>query len=315
MLHSIMTTPYLNNNKHIECDVKTIKESPQLFDDYIIIEQIGSGSFGEVYLAEYKKGGYVAVKIEDRKKAQRVYNEYKIYKSLQRSNFGIGIPKIHDYLQSPDYNIMVMQLLGPNLEDLFNDNNRKFGLPTVFMLAKQLMYLLKRLHSSGYIHRDIKPNNFLIGRNNNTDQLYIMDFGLSKKYIINGNHMKFRNGRSLIGTARYASLNMHLGFEPSRRDDLESIGYMLVYFIKGILPWQGIKKQPGKFNHIEAIGEVKMCTSLNTLCENIPDCFKEYLSYCRKLKFDDTPDYDYLIKLFVDEYKKLNIVPCFEWIK
>lgn len=313
-----MTTQYPNNkyssNKSIKISNETPKESSHLFDNYIIIEQIGSGSFGEVYLAEHPGGGHVAIKIEDRKKAQRVYNEYKIYRSLHRSHFGIGIPKIYDYLQLQDYNIMVMQLLGPNLEDLFNDNNRKFTLSTVFMLAKQMIILLKQLHSAGYIHRDIKPNNFLIGIKN-IHQLYIMDFGLSKKYIMNGNHMKFKNSRSLIGTARYASLNMHLGFEPSRRDDLESVGYMLIYFAKGILPWQGIKKQPGKFNHIEAIGEVKMCTSLNTLCENIPNCFKEYISYCRNLKFNETPDYDYLVNLFVNESIKLNIVPNFEWNK
>lgn len=291
---------------------KEVSQPTQLLNDYVITEQIGSGSFGEVYLAEYKKGGYVAIKVEDRKKAHRVYNEYKIYRQLQRSNFAVGLPKIYDYLQSPDYNIMVMQLLGPSLEDLFNKHNRKFKLTTVFMLAEQLLHLQEQLHRAGYIHRDIKPNNFLIGRDKNTSQVYMMDFGLSKRYISEGKHIKFRDKRSLIGTARYASVNMHLGFEPSRRDDLESVGYMLVYFLKGELPWQGIKKQKDN-NHIEAIGEIKMCTSLEKLCENIPDCFREYLSYCKKLKFEETPDYKYLRELFSNTSNKLNCIPSYEW--
>ncbi|QKF93832.1 serine/threonine-protein kinase [Fadolivirus algeromassiliense] len=289
------------------------KDKPnELLNDYIILEQIGSGSFGEVYLAQYKKGGYVAVKVEDRNKAQRVYNEYKIYRYLHKCDFNIGLPKIYDYLQSPYYNIMVMQLLGPNLEDLFNKYNRKFKLSTVFHLSEQLIFLLKQLHSAEYIHRDIKPNNFLIGRDKSINQIYMMDFGLSKKYIINNKHIEFKDKRSLIGTARYASINMHMGFEPSRRDDLESVGYMLIYFLKGILPWQGIKKQKGN-EHIEAIGEVKICTSLDDLCKGIPECFKEYISYCRDLKFDEKPDYDYLLNLFKNGSKKLNIKPEFEW--
>jgi serine/threonine protein kinase len=280
-----------------------------LNDDYIIIEQIGSGSFGEVYLAEYKHGGYVAVKVEENKKAQRIYNEYKIYRHLHRSNFEIGLPKIYDFLQLQDYNIMVMQLLGPSLEDIFVKNNRKFTLSTVFAMAPQLIRLLEQLHGAGYIHRDIKPNNFLIGRDKNADQVYIMDFGLSKKYIMNNKHMVFRDKRSLIGTARYASINMHMGFEPSRRDDMESVGFMMVYFLKGSLPWQGIKKQKGN-EHIEAIGEIKLCTSIDKLCEGLPDCFRNYLTYCRKLKFDETPNYDYLTKLFTDDINKST---KFDW--
>jgi casein kinase I family protein HRR25 len=285
-----------------------------LFDNYVILEQIGSGSFGEVYLAQYKYGGYVAVKVEDKKKVQRIYNEYKIYRYLHKSNFNIGLPKIYDFLQSPEYNIMVMQLLGPSLEDLFNKYDRLFNLSTVFLLADQLINLLKQLHNSGYIHRDIKPNNFLIGRDKNKSQIFMMDFGLSKKYVVKNRHIKFRDKRTLIGTARYASVNMHMGFEPSRRDDLESVGYMLVYFLKGSLPWQGLKKQKN-IKHIESIGETKICVGVESLCEGLPNCFRDYISYCRNLKFDETPDYDYLIKLFENSALKMNIEPQFIWIK
>jgi serine/threonine protein kinase len=284
-----------------------------LLDNYIILEQIGSGSFGEVYLAQYRDGGYVAVKVENKHRNQRIYNEYKIYMNLHKSNFNIGLPKIYDYLQSAEYNIMVMQLLGPSLEDLFNKYNRIFKLSTVLPLAIQMVSLLEKLHQAGYIHRDIKPNNFLIGRGKNKSQVYIMDFGLSKRYLIKDKHIKFKDKRNLIGTARYASVNMHMGFEPSRRDDLESVGYILVYFLKGLLPWQGLKKQKN-VKHFDTIGEKKMCVNLDNLCENLPNCFKKYISYCRKIKFDETPDYSYLKKIFEKAIKKNKIEPKFEWL-
>ncbi len=205
-----------------------------------------------------------------------------------------------------------MQLLGPSLEDIFCKYKRKFQISTVLLLGIQLVQLLEQLHNSNFIHRDIKPNNFLIGRDLGKSQIYMMDFGLSKKYITNGKHINFRDNRSLIGTARYASRNMHMGFEPSRRDDLESVGYMLVYFLRKSLPWQGLKKKKG-VNHIEFIGEIKMCTSLDSLTEGLPNCFKLYLDHCRKLKFDETPDYQYLKNLFINCGMELGIEPRFEW--
>lgn len=290
-----------------------------LSESYIFTKKIGAGSFGEVYLAQHKSGIFVAAKVEERGHISRILNEFKIYKYLHKSGFNYGLPKIYEFIQTPYYNIMFMQLLGPSLEDLFIKYGRKFQLPTIFKLADQFLLLLNMLHNAHIIHRDIKPNNFLIGKENK-DELYIMDFGLSKKYINGGKHIEFRNNRSLIGTARYASINMHLGFEPSRRDDLESIGYVLIYFFRGSLPWQGknfrlkqeINKKDG-MNNIDKIGEIKMCTSLDILCYGMPECFKEYLVYCRRLKFDETPDYDYLRSLFHKASIKLNIVPHYEW--
>jgi serine/threonine protein kinase len=299
------------SNKQDHQDIEKHKNE-YLSDDYIIVEKIGSGSFGDVYTARYKHGGYVAAKVEDKSKPPRIYNEYKIYHYLSKLDFKVGLPKIYDFFQTPDYNIMFMQLLGPSLEDLFNKYDRKFTLSTVFMLGIQIVHLLEQLHNSKFIHRDIKPNNFLIGRNYADQQVYIMDFGLSKKYMVDGKHIKFRNKRSLIGTARYASLNMHMGMEPSRRDDLESVGYMLVYFLKGVLPWQGVKKQKN-VDHIEIIGEIKMSTSLDKLCDGLPESFKMYLDYCRKLKFDEQPDYVYMKRLFEIDSSGLNIVPSYEW--
>lgn len=296
-----------NNNT----DTSSSGKSRLLSEDYIIIKKIGSGSFGEVYLAEHKDGGYAAAKVEDKMKPARILNEYKIYKFLNKSGFTVGLPKIYDFIETAGHNIMFMQLLGSSLEDLFNTYNRLFSLQTVLLIATQLIDLLKKLHTCHLIHRDIKPNNFLIGREDK-GQIYMMDFGLSKKYTSKGKHIQFKDNKSLIGTARYASTNMHMGIEPTRRDDLESVGYMLIYFLKGKLPWQGLQKKKGVGN-LEQIGQVKIWTSLNNLCSGLPDCFKDYLTYCKNLRYDQKPNYDYLIKLFNTTAEKMNIEPKFIW--
>ena len=281
-------------------------------ENYIFIDTLGSGSFGEVYLVEYKNGNYMAAKIEERKDQPRIINEFNIYKHLQAKKFVEGIPTVYDFIQGVENNVMIMQLLGPNLEDLFKKYHRKFDYPTVFKMGIQFVELMQQLHEADYIHRDIKPNNFLIGRGFEKKQIHIMDFGLSKKYIINGKHIPFRNEKPLIGTVRYSSRNMHMGIEPSRRDDLESIAYMLIYFLRGSLPWQGLRKTKGT-SHLEVIGECKLSTSIDSLCKGIPSSFREFLEYTMKLKFDETPDYVYMKKLFVEQAKQMNIVPKFIW--
>jgi serine/threonine protein kinase len=282
---------------------------------FMTIKKIGSGSFGEVYTAVDKDGKYVAIKSEEKRKnsQQRILTENRIYQRLKHRGFIDGLPHVYMFIQTSDFNLLVMELLGPSLEDVFNICGRKFNLGTVLNLGCAFMVLMEKLHNTRYIHRDIKPNNFLIGMTDNIDKLYVMDFGLSKQYADPKNkHIEFNSNRSLIGTARYASINMHLGIEPTRRDDLESIGYMLIYFLNGVLPWQGIKKTDNK-DHIEAIGDEKMCVSLKKLCANIPLCFKDYLQYCRNLKFDETPDYKYLYSVFADTQTALQLKPEFEW--
>lgn len=281
---------------------------------YTILDKIGHGSFGEVHIAEKTGGGYVAVKTEERSKPPRVVLEYKIYRYLHKKGFNDGIPKVYDFFQTPLYNIIVMELLGPNLDDLLEKYDMKFDISTVLLLVDKIIVLLQKLHTLGYLHRDIKPNNFLIGRGDSKKELYMMDFGLSKKYVSKeGVHNEYRDGRSLIGTTRYASVNMHRGVEPSRRDDLESVGHMIVYFLKGVLPWQNLKKRDG-MTQIQVVGEVKMSTPLETVCEDIPCCFKKYLSYCRNLKYDETPDYRYLRSLFQDYCVEKSINPKFIWM-
>lgn len=282
-------------------------------DTYQIIKQIGSGSFGEVYSAKNNKGVLSAAKIENKEKSPKLVNEYKIYNYLYKKGLRVGIPKVYSMLETPDYNMMFMQILGPSLEDLFKKYDKQLRVDTVLLIAIQILNSLEQIHNNNYIHRDIKPSNFLIGKDSDKSQIYILDFGLSKRYSNHSTHIPFRNDRSFIGTSRYASTNMHLGYEPSRRDDLVSLGHMLVYFLKGSLPWQGLKKKK-THNHIKTISEVKISTTLDDLCKDIPECFKNYLKYCRKLKFDETPDYKFLNNLFVDYAGKNSISMKFQWV-
>ncbi|CAN1271101.1 Casein kinase 1-like protein 10 [Linum perenne] len=262
--------------------------------------KIGSGSFGELYIAvNVQTGEEVGVKLETVKtKHPQLHYESKIYMILQG---GTGIPELKWFGVEGDYNVMVIDLLGPSLEDLFNYCNRKFSLKTVLMLADQLINRVEYMHSRSFLHRDIKPDNFLMGLGRKANQVYVIDYGLAKKYrdLQTHKHIPYRENKNLTGTARYASVNTHLGVEQSRRDDLESLGYVLMYFLRGSLPWQGLKAGNKKQKY-DKISEKKMLTPIEVLCKSYPSEFTSYFHYCRSLRFDDKPDYAYLKKLFRD---------------
>ncbi|XP_010650105.1 casein kinase 1-like protein 10 isoform X2 [Vitis vinifera] len=262
--------------------------------------KIGSGSFGELYLGiNVQTGEEVAVKLEPVKtKHPQLHYESKLYMLLQG---GTGVPHLKWFGVEGEYNAMVIDLLGPSLEDLFNYCNRKFSLKTVLMLADQLINRVEYMHSRGFLHRDIKPDNFLMGLGRKANQVYIIDYGLAKKYrdFQTHKHIPYRENKNLTGTARYASVNTHLGVEQSRRDDLESLGYVLMYFLRGSLPWQGLKAGTKKQKY-DKISEKKMLTPIEVLCKSYPSEFTSYFHYCRSLRFDDKPDYSYLKRLFRD---------------
>jgi serine/threonine protein kinase len=186
-----------------------------------------------------------------------------------------------------------MGLLGKSLGELFKECRCKFTLKTVLMIADQLLARIEYLHRKNILHRDIKPENFMIGTSQKSNLIFVIDLGLSKKYKDpkTGQHIPFREGKSLLGTARYTSINTHLGIEQSRRDDLEGIAYVLIYFLKGTLPWIGLKAENKKQKH-EAIAEKKMTTRIEDICENLPAEFGNFLNDVRRLDFSDRPDYE-----------------------
>ena len=211
---------------------------------------------------------------------------------------------------------MVLDLLGPSLEDLFNYCGRRFQLKTVLMLADQLLSRLEYVHTKSFIHRDVKPDNFLIGLGKRQSVIHIIDFGLAKKYRDprSHQHIPYRENKNLTGTARYASINTHIGIEQSRRDDLESLGYVLMYFIRGSLPWQGLKANTKKQKY-ERIMDRKMSTSTEQLCKGYATEFRSYFEYCRSLRFEDRPDYAYLKRLFKELFyrKGFQYDNMFDW--
>ena len=195
---------------------------------YKLKRKIGSGSFGDIYLAiNIQNGEEVAVKLESVKaRHPQLLYESKVYKILQG---GVGIPHIRFYGVERDYHCLVMDLLGPSLEDLFNFCSRRFTMKTVLMLADQMIGRIEYIHVKNFIHRDIKPDNFLMGIGRHCNKLFIIDFGLAKKYRDSRTriHIPYRDNKNLTGTARYASINAHMGIEQSRRDDMESLGFFV----------------------------------------------------------------------------------------
>ncbi|KAK7465287.1 serine/threonine protein kinase [Stygiomarasmius scandens] len=276
----------------------------QVVGKYRLSKKIGSGSFGNIYLGiNIITGEQAAIKLESVKaKHPQLNYEYRVYKELAGGH-GVGVPSVRWFGTEGGFNIMVLDLLGPSLEDLFNFCNRKFSLKTVLLLADQLISRIEYIHSRDFVHRDIKPDNFLMGIGKGGNQVNVIDFGLSKKFIHPKTrlHIPYRENKNLTGTARYTSINTHLGVEQSRRDDLESLAYVFMYFLRGTLPWQGLgPKANTKKQKYNLIMEKKMTTPIDLLCRGFPIEFGTFLSYTRALRFDDKPDYSYARNLFRD---------------
>lgn len=269
---------------------------------YTLDKKIGQGSFGDVYIGQNKSSGTcVAIKREHVDKKHILKHEYEIYMAIQKHD-AINrprVPYVYYYGVHGEHKVMVMEYLGNSLEFHFTYHCRgRFSPKTTIMLGIQMFDQLALLHRCGYIHRDIKPENFLMGIGNNNRTVYLVDLGLAKAFK-NKAHIKEVTGKNLVGTARYSSINSHRGIELSRRDDLESLAYLLIYFAKGELPWQGIKAKT-KAEKYQLIGAKKAEISIEELCQGAPPPLVAYLKHVRSLKFKERPNYYYLRSLFVD---------------
>ncbi|KAK7693536.1 bifunctional choline kinase/ethanolamine kinase cki1 [Cerrena zonata] len=272
---------------------------------YRVGKKIGEGSFGVIFEGvNLLNSQTVAIKFEPRKaEAPQLRDECRSYRILAGCP---GIPQIYHFGQEGLHNILVIDLLGPSLEDLFDMCGRKFSIKTVCMAARQMLSRVQTIHEKNLIYRDIKPDNFLIGRpgTKTANVVHVVDFGMAKQYRDpkTKQHIPYRERKSLSGTARYMSINTHLGREQSRRDDLESLGHVFMYFLRGSLPWQGLKAATNKQKY-EKIGEKKQTTPIKELCAGFPEEFAIYLNYVRKLGFEESPDYEFLRDLFAKVMK------------
>lgn len=265
---------FIDNNSNVEI----IDNRYELYKDILL----GKGAFGLIYLAKDSlNNNQVAIKIDRNINTVNQLSKEKyvidsIYENLNNNDIKhVGISKIYDIGKHQDANYIVMDVLGPNLFQIFKYCNYHFSLQTILLISIQCIDLIEILHSNKFIHKDIKPENFLIGNNNLTNKLYLIDFGLSSKYVDSCNdHIKYKENNSLVGTARYASINNHMGIEQSRRDDLESLGYMIIYFCKkGNLPWKGIKDSNNILKY-KKILKKKILTSVEMLCLDMPSKLK-----------------------------------------
>ena len=290
-------------------------EADDLFkinDNYTILlnKKLGNGSFGQIYQClNTKTNEILACKIESINELKpQLYHESKILLLMKNCT---GFPTCYDFILTDQDKILIMDYLGPNLDTIMNklpsDNNiKKFTTKTSLMIMIQAIERLKCLHEKGIIHRDIKPENFVIGPKNKERIIYLIDFGLSKKISNDKILPTIKADRNIIGTMRYISMNTHQGYEQGRRDDLESLFYIIIYFIKGELPWQNIKckTRQEKYNKIFEIK--KKVTEDGELVEDLPLEMKKILEYILGLNFAERPNYLMMKKAIELILNKLN---------
>lgn len=272
-----------------------------------IVRYINSGGFGHVYEG-VKNGKKVALKIpiktETKNGEKCIIEEFRVYQNLNDDSedtnpnlFNVKMSKssdLHDSRQESKF--MVMDLLGDSLETAFKKNGL-FTIKEVCDIAIQMITIIRFIHSKGYIHRDLKPENFVFSRQDPL-KVYCIDFGLAKKIVKrNGEHIDEKKHSNFCGTARYASIQAHKFSEQSRRDDLECIGYILIYLLKGTLPWNAMKHKD-KIKKYKAIGKMKEDITPDKLCESLPKEFACYFRYVRSLDFNEKPLYTSLKNLF-----------------
>lgn len=285
-------------------------------DTYTILlnRKIGSGSFGQIYQCLNTKTKKIyACKLESINELNpQLYHESKIMNIMKNCT---GFPTLYCFCYTEQDKIIVMDYLGANLDTIMNKlPNKKFSIKTALMIMIQCLERLKTLHDKGIIHRDMKPENFVIGRKNKERTIYLIDFGLSSAYCDKFKiHFEYSTGNNFIGTLRYASINAHYGISMSRRDDIESLLYVLIFLAKGFLPWQGVKAKT-KIERMDAIRNIKFRTTCDELTVGLPGLFKDLLTTTKKLKYEEKPNYGYYKWIFSIMTSGENSRIKYEWI-
>ncbi|CEM23755.1 unnamed protein product [Vitrella brassicaformis CCMP3155] len=276
---------------------------------FMVLEVIGSGSFSTVYRGfDTVTKDEVAIKMEPKSiKIPLLAHESRVYRNLATSDAPIAaVPRVYWYGEEGEYSVLVLERLGPSLDHLLmhltmRQGRQAMSLKTVLMIADQVLEALRCVHRNGYVYRDIKPENCLIGMRGQAHRVYIVDYGLAKRYVDvcrMGQHVPMREGKKLVGTAIFASLNNHMGRECSRRDDVESLGFMLTYLAMGKLPWMDVAVDD-RLELYDAIKRGKIECGITHLCASLPDEFAAWFHHCRALSFAQQPDYAYLKQLIL----------------
>lgn len=255
-----------------------------------IEEQIGGGAFGDIFEAiDIYTSERVAVKLEEMS-VGHLENEAWAYEKLQESD--ALVPAVHDLMSHGTKGAMVMELLGPSLEMLYDGCDRSFSPKTLLSIAEQLLRQLEAVHSAGLLHLDVKPGNFALGKGKKMTQFHVLDFGISREFLgEDGQHVECKDGEAPKGTAKYMSIRQHQGVTPSRRDDLEALAYLLLDLHHGGLPWDGDDLRKSSRSMHGRVAELKETMPMDELCEGLPSEFAEFLTYARGLAFEETPDY------------------------
>ena len=284
-----------------------------IFNKFKIIKRLGRGSFGNIFLVEYQNKLY-AMKLENTKKGYYILDK-EIH--LMSHLYGPRIPYVKSFGQCGYYNVLVMELLGKSLEDIkLMLPSKKMSIPCVCKLSYQMLQILEHIHQRSFLHRDVKPDNFIMGIGPNSKFLYMIDFGFAKTYRDPTTlaHHPMKKGTGITGTARFASINTLTGYTQSRRDDLESLGYVIIYIAKGTLPWANIKCD-NKDELYNTILDIKKKTTPENLCSGLPAQFEEFIKYIRGMSYEQEPNYKYLRNLFLIVLQNLGgkMDFCYDW--
>lgn len=271
-----------------------------LANKYQLLEKLSQGSFGKVFKASnIRTGEIVAIKTEVKTKEQKSLKmEAKIYQYLANND---GFPQLKWFGSTNNVNFLVTNLLECSITKLVQKYGR-LSVKTVLLLGIQMIERIQTLHNHYLIHRDIKPDNFMINISDKTNKVFLIDFGFCKRYNYDGKHIEFKRTTSLIGTPNYVSLNVHNGAEPSRRDDVESCLYVLIYMLFGKIFSSEPSGDP-------KLNPMKILALKKEQLTNIPRFLTIAFNYVRTIKFEEEPDYQYIIRIFSDlllEQKKLN---------